>query len=59
MKQLKYKGETYNACAPRHIGNQRYTCDACKCKSGRDVRNHEVLNALGWMLIRGKEKNHE
>lgn len=55
MKQLKYKGELYNACAPRHIGNGRYTCDAWKSRTGKVVKNHEALNALGWMLIRGRE----
>lgn len=54
MKQLKYKGELYSACAPRPIGGGRYTCDAWKQRSGRVVKNHDVLNALGWMLIRGK-----
>jgi hypothetical protein len=57
VKQLKYKGDLYNACAPRHIGNSRYTCDAWKQRTGKVVKDHNVLNALGWMLIRGKEKN--
>ncbi|MGE4272080.1 MAG: hypothetical protein AB7E31_04320 [Desulfitobacterium sp.] len=54
MKQFKYKGELYNACAPRCIGNNRYTCDAWKCRTGKVVKNHETLNGLGQMLIRGK-----
>ena len=53
MQHLKYKGETYSCCAPRPIGNSRYTCDAWKRKNGREVKNHETLHALGNMLIKG------
>jgi hypothetical protein len=58
MKLLKYNGELYHACAPRHIGDGKYTCDAWKARTGREVKDHRVLNALGWMLIRGKEKKN-
>lgn len=56
MKQLRFDGELYNACSPRHIGDRKYTCDAWKQKTGKVVKDHRVLNGLGWMLIRGKEK---
>jgi len=55
MKTLKFKGEEYQACAPRHIGDNQYTCDAWKCKSGKVVKNHVVLNGLALLLIRGRE----
>ena len=53
MKQLKYMGEIYNACAPRRV-NGEYTCDAWKSRTGNVVKDFEVLNALGKMLIQGK-----
>ena len=54
MKALKFKGEAYNAGAPRHIGEGRYTCEAFKQRTGRLVKNHVVLNGLALILIRGK-----
>lgn len=54
MKVLKFKGELYNACAPRHIGEGKYTCDAFKQRTGRVVKDHVVLNGLGLILIRGR-----
>ena len=51
MKQLKFKGDLYNACAPRHLGGGRYTCDAWKQRSGRVVKDARVLNGLGLLLI--------
>ena len=55
MKTLKYKGESYQACAPRHVvgAGSEYVCDAWKTRTGRVVKNHETLNALGQMLMRG------
>jgi len=53
MMVLKYMGETYNACSPRHIGDRKYTCDAWKERTQRVVKKSETLNALGQMLMRG------
>ena len=53
MKQLKFDGELYNACAPRRV-NGKLTCDAWKQRTGKVVNNFRVLNALGDMLMRGK-----
>ncbi len=53
MMVLKYKGEEFSARAPRHVGGGRYTCNAFKLKTGRPIKNHVTLNALGQMLIRG------
>ena len=57
MQHLKYKGEHYSCCAPRHITEARgtYTCDAWKIRTGKVVRNHGVLNGLGQILARRKE----
>jgi len=54
MKQLKFDGELYHACAPRRV-NGKYTCDAWKCRTGKVVKDLRVLNSLGEMLIRGKK----
>ncbi|EHQ92161.1 hypothetical protein [Desulfosporosinus youngiae] len=54
MKQLKFNGELYNACAPRRV-NGKYTCDAWKCRTGKVVKDSRVLSALGEMLIRGRK----
>lgn len=59
MKTLKYKGESYQACAPRHIGSGRYICDAVKSRTGREVRNSMVLNGLALLLIRGRGMGDE
>lgn len=53
MMVLKYKGESYQACSPRHVGDHKYTCDAWKARTQRVVKNHVALNALGQMLMRG------
>jgi|GEM_PF-6073051 len=53
MKQLKYKDEIYNACAPRRVSGG-YTCDAWKCRTGKVVKDAKVLNGLGEMLMKGK-----
>ena len=53
MKQLKHKGELYNACAPRRV-NGELTCDAWNSRTGKVVKDFNVLNALGNMLISGK-----
>jgi len=54
MKTLKYKGEQYQACSPRLAEPGRYTCDAWKVKTGREIRNAETLDALGRKLIKGR-----
>ncbi|GAB6170574.1 hypothetical protein JCM15765_00520 [Paradesulfitobacterium aromaticivorans] len=56
MKQLKFEAELYSACAPRHLGNGMYTCDAWRERTGRVVKSARILNALGWMLVRGKDR---
>ena len=55
MKVLKYKGESYNACAPRRTADKKkYTCDAWKERTQRVVKDPVTLHALGEMLIRRK-----
>jgi len=55
MKVLKYKGESYNACAPRRTADKKkYTCDAWKERTQRVVKDSVTLHALGEMLIRRK-----
>lgn len=57
MKALKFEGELYSACAPRHLGEGKYTCDARRERTGRVVKSARVLNALGLMLLPSKQKS--
>lgn len=56
MKQLKFEAELYTACAPRHLGEGRYTCDAWRERTGRVVKSPRILNALGQMLLPSEQK---
>jgi len=56
MKNLKFEGEYYRACAPQYLGNGKYTCDARKTRTGRVVRDARVLNGLALLLIRKRNE---
>jgi len=54
MKTLKYKGESYRVCAPRPSGEGKYTCNAWKARTGREIRNTETLDDLAKIWFKAK-----
>lgn len=53
--KIRYKGEYYITTEPV-LKDGRYTCQAWKYRTGKEVTDEAILRGIGWALQRKKRK---